>query len=93
MEQPFALKTCMYEEKITEIFYLDRNLAKSYTDLYAVGDQVLYLGDKIFGALGTVEGHDEGKSSVIVKFELPSYGTDEFNMKVSLIFQLFIHSI
>jgi len=73
----------MYDDKITEIFYTDRNLAKSYTDLFSVGDEVFYLGDKMFGTLGTVTGHDMEKSNVVVKFEIPSYGLDEFNMKVS----------
>jgi len=82
LEQPFALKTCVYEENVTEIFYLDRTLAKSYLDMYRKGDQVFYLGDKLFGTLGTVTGHDEAKSSVLVSLEVPSRGSDEFNLKV-----------
>jgi hypothetical protein len=81
-EQPFALKTCVYEENVTEIFYLDRTLAKSYLELYRIGDQVFYLGDKLFGTIGTVIGHDEAKSNVIVSFEVPARGVDEHNLKV-----------
>lgn len=71
----------MYEENVTEIFYLDRNLAKSYLDLYKEGDQVIYLGDKLFGALGTVVGHNQESRSVEVNFTVTAGSDSEDNLK------------
>lgn len=62
---------------------MDMETARSYLDLYAQGDQVFYLGDKAFGAMGTVVGHDKGSGSVVVELQHDK-GYDESNLKVCM---------
>jgi len=81
-EQPFSLKTSIIDEKVTETFYLDRTLARSFIELYPVGSEVFYLGSDMFGELGTVEKHIEKDCSVVVKLKVPSVGSDCRNVKV-----------
>ncbi|ODM95979.1 5'-3' exoribonuclease 1 [Orchesella cincta] len=81
LEQPFALKTAIYEERVTEMFYMDNDTARSYLDLFRKGDQVFYLGDKAFGALGVVVGHEKGSGTVVVDLKCPK-DSDESNLKL-----------
>lgn len=85
---PFALKTTIFEERVTEMFYMDQETAKTYIDLFKKGDQVFYLGDKLFGALGIVTGHDKGSGSVIVDLDYP-HDDDEGNLKVNFDLKLY----
>lgn len=72
---------------MTEMFYMDQETARSYIDLFRKGDQVFYLGDKLFGAMGIVTGHDKGSGSVLVDFQYPK-DTDETNLKVCFIVKI-----
>lgn len=82
IEQPFALKTTIFEERVTDMFYLDEETARTYLDLFRIGDQIFYLGDKQFGAMGQVTGHDKGSGCVVVELKYPKE-SDESNLKVN----------